>query len=122
MLDHLFLTVSDLDRSVGFYEAVLTEVGITARHDYAGKEGPPGHPHLKGFGAKGRVFFWLRQGTPAPGAVHVGFVAGSEADVQAAYAASLAAGAEEIPSARTSASLRRALLRRAASRSRRLQP
>jgi catechol 2,3-dioxygenase-like lactoylglutathione lyase family enzyme len=95
MLDHIFLTVGDLARSVAFYEAVLPEVGITVRHDYNGKDGPPGHPDLKGFGAKGRVFFWLRQGTPAPEAVHVGFVADSEAHVHAAHAAALAAGAEE---------------------------
>jgi hypothetical protein len=44
MLDHIFLTVSDLARSVAFYEAVLSEVGITVRHDYNGKDGPPGHP------------------------------------------------------------------------------
>jgi catechol 2,3-dioxygenase-like lactoylglutathione lyase family enzyme len=96
MLDHIFLTVSDLARSVAFYEAVLPSVGITVRHDYNGKDGPPGHPDLKGFGSKGRVFFWLRQGTPAPGAVHVGFVANSVADVHAAHTAALAAGAEEI--------------------------
>jgi catechol 2,3-dioxygenase-like lactoylglutathione lyase family enzyme len=96
MLDHIFLTVADLDRSVAFYQAVLPALGISVRHDYAGKDGPPGHPDLKGFGANGRVFFWLRQGKPAPGAVHVGFVAASEAQVGAAHAAGLAAGAEEI--------------------------
>jgi catechol 2,3-dioxygenase-like lactoylglutathione lyase family enzyme len=96
MLDHIFLTVADLDRSVAFYQAVLPALGISVRHDYAGKDGPQGHPDLKGFGANGRVFFWLRQGKPAPGAVHVGFVAASEAQVGAAHAAGLAAGAEEI--------------------------
>jgi catechol 2,3-dioxygenase-like lactoylglutathione lyase family enzyme len=93
MLDHIFLTVSDLDRSIAFYEAVLPVLGIDRRHDYAGKDGPPGHPDLKGFGANGRVFFWLRQGTPSPDAVHVGFVAHSEAEVRSAYDAALAAGA-----------------------------
>ena len=72
MLDHLFLTVSDTDRSVRFYTEVLAPLGITVRHDYDGKEGPPGHPDLKGFGAQGRIFFWLREGTVAPAAVHVG--------------------------------------------------
>ena len=96
MLDHLFLTVSDLNASIAFYEAVLPHLGITVRHDYDGRDGPEGHPDLKGFGAAGRVFFWLRAGDPSPGAVHVGFVAGSEAEVRAAHGAAIAAGAREI--------------------------
>jgi catechol 2,3-dioxygenase-like lactoylglutathione lyase family enzyme len=96
MLDHIFLTVSDPSRSIPFYEAVLPTLGVTVRHDYAGRDGPPGHPDLNGFGVPGRMIFWLRQGTPAPGAVHVGFVAHSKAEVDAAHAAALARGAEEI--------------------------
>lgn len=96
MLDHIFLTVSDIDRSVAFYERVLPILGITARLDYDGKDGPPGHPDLKGFGAMGRMFFWLRQGVAASGSVHVGFVADSEAIVTAAYTEALAFGASEI--------------------------
>lgn len=96
MLDHIFLTVSDLSCSVAFYSAVLPVLGIGARHDYDGKDGPEGHPDLKGFGAGGRIFFWLRQGTPSPGAVHVGFVASSEAEVRMAHAAAIAAGAGAI--------------------------
>jgi catechol 2,3-dioxygenase-like lactoylglutathione lyase family enzyme len=96
MLDHLFLTVTDVDRSIAFYERVLPVLGITNRHDYDGKDGPPGHPDLKGFGAQGRMFFWLRQGTAAPGAVHIGLVADSEEMVEQAHAAALAAGGVEI--------------------------
>jgi hypothetical protein len=68
----------------------------SARRDYDGQAGPPGHPDLKGFGANGRIFFWLRAGMAAPGAVHVGLVAVSEAMVNAAHAEALAAGATEI--------------------------
>lgn len=96
MLDHIFLTVSDFDRSIDFYTKALAPLGITARFDYDGKDGPPGHPDLKGFGANGRMFFWLREGTPGPGAVHVGFVADSDVQVRDAHAASLAAGATQI--------------------------
>ncbi|AZS80035.1 VOC family protein [Achromobacter spanius] len=96
MLDHLFLTVSEPARSIAFYEKVLPVLGVTSRLDYDGKDGPAGHPDLKGFGANGRVFFWLRQGVAAPGAVHVGLVADSETMVNAAHAAALAAGATEI--------------------------
>ncbi|WP_428943334.1 VOC family protein [Pantoea sp. FN060301] len=95
MLDHLFLTVSDTDRSVRFYTAALASLGITVRHDYDGKDGPPGHPDLKGFGAGGRIFFWLREGEVAPPAVHVGFVAGNQAAVNEAWSAALGAGATD---------------------------
>lgn len=96
MLDHVFLSVRDTERSMAFYAAALAPLGIAHRVDYDGRQGPPGHADLKGFGAQGRVFFWLRQGTAAPDAVHVGFVADSEAMVNAAHAAALAAGAGEI--------------------------
>lgn len=95
MLDHIFLTVSDVQRSVAFYTAALSPLGITVRLDYDGRDGPPGHPDLYGFGAGGRIFFWLRQGTPGSGAAHVGFVADGEAQVTAAYRAAMQAGAAD---------------------------
>ena len=95
MLDHLFLTVSDIQRSIRFYEATLTPLGITARLDYEGKDGPPGHPDLKGFGANGRMFFWLREGVVEGRTVHVGFVANNRAEVENAYVAALVNGATD---------------------------
>jgi catechol 2,3-dioxygenase-like lactoylglutathione lyase family enzyme len=93
MLDHVFLSVSDITRSIRFYEATLTPLDITARLDYDGKDGPPGHPDLKGFGANGRMFFWLREGIAEGQSAHVGFVANSKAEVDAAYAAAMDQGA-----------------------------
>ena len=95
MLDHIFLSVSDVERSIAFYTEALTPLGITKRVDYDGKDGPPGHPDLKGFGANGRIFFWLRQGLADSRAAHVGFVANSQGEVDAAYAAAMAAGATD---------------------------
>lgn len=95
MLDHIFLTVSDIDRSIAFYTAALAPLGITMRHDFDGRDGPPGHPDLKGFGAKGRMFLWLKAGAADGRAAHVGFVAASTAEVDAAYAAAMAAGATD---------------------------
>ena len=40
MLDHVFISVSDVDRSINFYTATLTPLGIPARVDYDGKGGP----------------------------------------------------------------------------------
>lgn len=95
MLDHVFLSVSDLGRSIAFYTAALAPLGIVNRHDYDGKDGPPGHPDLKGFGADGRMFFWLRGGATDGRAAHIGFVASGKDAVDAAYAAAMAAGATD---------------------------
>jgi catechol 2,3-dioxygenase-like lactoylglutathione lyase family enzyme len=95
MLDHIFLSVSDVERSIAFYTAVLPLLGIYKRVDYDGKDGPPGHPDLKGFGANGRIFFWLREGVVGSGSAHVGFVANDRSEVDAAYAAAMAAGATD---------------------------
>jgi catechol 2,3-dioxygenase-like lactoylglutathione lyase family enzyme len=103
MLDHIFLTVSDINRSISFYEAALEPLGISERFDFDGKNGPPGHPDLKGFGANGRLLLWLREGIADGRAAHVGFVASSRDQVDAAYTAAIAAGASDngAPAARS---------------------
>ena len=95
MLDHIIISVEDLDRSIAFYETALKPLGIVHALDYDGKNGPEGHPDLKGFGRDGRVFFWLRQGDADARAAHVGFAAKSEAEVNAFYEAAMAAGATD---------------------------
>ncbi len=96
MLDHVFISVSDTDRSITFYEKALSPLGIAHATDYDGRQGPPGHPDLKGFGANARMFFWLRQGVVEGRAAHIGFAADGEAQVDAAYAAAMTTGAAEI--------------------------
>ncbi len=81
--------MSDLDRSVAFYGAALAPLGITDRADFEGKDGPPGHPDLKGFGRQGRFILWLRRGVVEGRALRVGFVADSAAQVDAAYTAAM---------------------------------
>jgi catechol 2,3-dioxygenase-like lactoylglutathione lyase family enzyme len=95
MLDHVFLTVSDVERSIAFYTVALAPLGISRLFDYDGRKGPPGHPDLKGFGADGRIFFWLREGPADSRAAHIGFVATARERVDAAYAAAIAAGATD---------------------------
>ena len=51
---------------------------------------------MTGFGANGRVFFWLREGAVDGRAAHIGFIAGDQRAVDAAFAAAMAAGATEI--------------------------
>ena len=99
MIDHVILTVSNFERSVAFYVKALEPLGITNYIDYDGQDG---HPDLKGFGADKKAFFWLKEGKPDPDAVHVGFVAKDNAEVDAFYKAALEAGgrSKEAPKAR----------------------
>jgi catechol 2,3-dioxygenase-like lactoylglutathione lyase family enzyme len=90
MIDHVILTVADFMRSIRFYERALRTLGIT---DFSDVPGENGHPHLKGFGANGKYFFWLKEGEPRPDAVHVGFAAPSQAKVREFFDAAVAAGA-----------------------------
>ena len=95
LLDHVILTVKDLDQSIAFYETALDPLGIVHAIDFDAKDGPEGHPDLKGFGRDGRVFFWLRQGDADAKAAHIGFVGKSKAKVNAFYEAAMAAGATD---------------------------
>jgi catechol 2,3-dioxygenase-like lactoylglutathione lyase family enzyme len=92
VLDHIIVTVSDFARSIAFYRQALTPLGITAFLDFDGQDG---HPDLKGFGKDGSFFFWLKEGRPDPEAVHVGLRAKSHAEVDALFAAAMAAGGRE---------------------------
>lgn len=71
MLDHIFITVTNIRASIAFYEVALAPLGIEHTVDYDGADGPAGHPDLKGFGCDGRVFFWLREGNADPRAAHI---------------------------------------------------
>ena len=92
MLDHIILSVSDVPRSVSFYEQALAPLDIAHYIDYDGENG---HPDLKGFGSEGNAFFWLKAGEPAADAVHFAFKAASREVVDAVYAAALAAGGRD---------------------------
>jgi catechol 2,3-dioxygenase-like lactoylglutathione lyase family enzyme len=49
MLDHIILTVSDIERSLAFYEAALKPLHIKFFMPYKGEDG---HPDLGGFGQR----------------------------------------------------------------------
>lgn len=92
MLDHIILTVSDIQTSLAFYEAALKPLNITFFLPFKGEDG---HPDLWGFGDGQRAVFWLKEGLPNPGAIHWGFKAESQALVDEAYACAMAAGARD---------------------------
>jgi len=95
VIDHVFLTVTDMDRSVAFYTQSLRPLGVSQVVDFDGSTGPEGHPDLKGFGTDKGFGLWLRAGAGDGRAAHVGFAAPSKEAVDAAYAAALAAGATD---------------------------
>ena len=61
MLDHMILTVSNVERSLAFYEATLKPLNIKFFLPY---KGGGDHPDLWGFGDGKRAFFWIKQGKP----------------------------------------------------------
>ena len=67
MIDHIILTVSNVEHSLAFYEAALAPLDIKFFMPYKGEKG---HPDLWGFGDGKRAFFWLKQGKPDPEAIH----------------------------------------------------
>lgn len=88
LLDHVSITVSDLDRAGGFYDAVLGALGVTRawrRDDRIryGERGAPGATFVSIVGAPG---------VPAGGPRHWAFRAPTRAAVDAFHAAGLAHG------------------------------
>jgi hypothetical protein len=61
MLDHMIPTVSNVERSMAFYEAALKPLNIKFFLPYKG-EGD--HPDLWGFGDGKTAFFWIKQEKP----------------------------------------------------------
>jgi len=91
-LDHIILTVSDVERSLKFYTAALKPLKIKMSEPYKGADG---HPDLWGFGDGQKAFFWLKQGQPDPASIHWGFMAENNRAVDAFYKAAIAAGAKD---------------------------
>src|SRR6266481_2568077 len=103
MLDHMILTVSDVERSLAFYQAALKPLHIKFFMPYKGEGG---HPDLWGFGDGKRAFFWIKQGTPDPAAIHWGFVAENEKKVDEFYKAAMSEPVASSPSNTGSAALK----------------
>lgn len=88
MFDHMGVTVANLETSKAFYAAALAPIGIKLLADLKQWNGA-------GFG-RTRPQFWLAGGTSteAKSRVHVAF-SGSRSEVDAFYAAAIAAGGKD---------------------------
>lgn len=92
MLDHMSVAVRDLRKSLGFYEEALAPLGIRRLMAYGGTDDLPGHV---GFGDDQKPYFWLSQGEPVRGYLHIAFSASSRDEVDAFHQAALAAGGRD---------------------------
>jgi catechol 2,3-dioxygenase-like lactoylglutathione lyase family enzyme len=98
-LGHVDLVCADVERSIAFYESVLGPLGLGNPAVFEGERGESIH-YLR-FPRAGSGSIGLRQAFEeqdfelyAPGLHHVAFAVDRRADVDAAHAAALAAGAE----------------------------
>ncbi|WP_333823360.1 VOC family protein [Pinisolibacter sp.] len=93
MLDHIGVPVRDLARSKAFYETVLASLGYGPVMEL--DPSVTGGAGFVGFGRPGKPQFWISNGEPLTGVLHVAFMAENRAAVAAFHAAALAAGARD---------------------------
>jgi catechol 2,3-dioxygenase-like lactoylglutathione lyase family enzyme len=90
MIDHIGPNVRDIGRATEFYLKALGPLGYGIVMQVSAEE--TGHGAAVGFGAGQKPSFWIGEGEPVSGPMHVAFVARSRAAVNAFYAAALKAG------------------------------
>jgi catechol 2,3-dioxygenase-like lactoylglutathione lyase family enzyme len=99
MIDHVYIAVTDIDRSLAFYSEALKPLGWSPVGNYDSASGPEGVPDLSGIGddafGSGKAVgssIWLRQRTLGETGLYLGIVCDTNELVDAAYAAAIKAG------------------------------
>ncbi|MDB5490421.1 MAG: gloA [Micavibrio sp.] len=92
MIDHIGLNASDFERSKAFYTAALAPLGYTKLMEFPGGDGSE---KVAGFGIAPKTDFWIGEGPANAPHVHVAFTAKTRAEVDAFYAAAMAAGGRD---------------------------
>lgn len=99
MIDHVYISVTDIARSLAFYTAALEPVGWRPFGNYESEAGPEGVPDLYGIGdaeyGSGEAIgssIWLRRREPGETGLYLGIVCGSHEEVDTAYVAAIKAG------------------------------
>lgn len=100
MIDHVYVSVTDPERSFAFYLAALAPLGFREFGRYKSTSGPASVPNLWGLGDAGNSdgiasSIWLRQRQAGESGLYLGLVAADIAAVDATYAAALAAGGKD---------------------------
>ena len=88
-LNHLGISTSDYDVSRAFYEKALAPLGIRPMLVFDNAGG-----RTTGFGDTS-PFLWIGDGGIVTGRLHIALSAGSRAEVDAFYAAAIAAGGRD---------------------------
>ncbi len=92
-VDHTSLSVSDFAKAKAFYAAALAPLGITVLMEFP--KAVTGNVDVAGLGSNGKPFFWLAAAGKTSPRIHIAFVAGTRADVDAFYKAAIAAGGKD---------------------------
>lgn len=93
MIDHTGLNVSNPEKSRAFYEKALAPLGYRTLAEVP-KEHTGGLAVL-GFGVSPKPDFWVTEGKPNEPRIHIAFRAANHAEVDAFYAAAIAAGGKD---------------------------
>ncbi|TWF56848.1 VOC family protein [Neorhizobium alkalisoli] len=93
MIDHMGIKVANFDRSKAFYDAAFAPLGASLLY-IVPVEFTAGAT-MAGYG-RDRPVYWLHETTPVAGHTqHVAFTARNRAEVDAFYAAAIAAGGRD---------------------------
>jgi catechol 2,3-dioxygenase-like lactoylglutathione lyase family enzyme len=99
MIDHVYISVTEIDKSLAFYLEALKPLGWSASGNYDSASGPDCVPDLHGigddmYGGQKTVgsSIWLRQRKRGETGLYLGIVCDTNELVDAAYAAAIKAG------------------------------
>jgi catechol 2,3-dioxygenase-like lactoylglutathione lyase family enzyme len=102
MIDHVYISVSDVPGSLAFYLAALGPLGWRELGSYDSPSGAEGVPDLSGLGdaayrgeVTGGSSIWLRVRQPGETGIYIGFAAEDRRAVDAAYDAARKAGGRD---------------------------
>jgi len=102
MIDHVYISVTDIEKALLFYTSALKPLGWNAIGKYVSDTGPAEVPDLHGIGdpafGSGTAIgssIWLRERKAGETGLYLGISCDSNELVELAYAAAIAAGGKD---------------------------
>ena len=97
MIDHVYISVTDIEKSLALYLEALKPLGWRAFGNYDAASGPDNVPDLFGISPDASdtgpaSSIWLRRRKPGETGLYLGIVCDTNEAVDAAYAAAINAG------------------------------